>query len=179
MHKGILAGTFVVIMLISVSIGVWSYQGTPTPQTQPQASTNSHISRSIHHEPYGDVLTTKETATKNGVHYQIINERVMPTQHTPRMSQPAPAKPRVLIQNTPHGKTMIIEEHGAQNGANYHVIEKTQYQRLTPEQAQQLQGPILKHQHAIEQEITRQMQQFQQVTPPIRFYQAPLSNRNH
>ena len=179
MHKGMLAAMFVVIMLISVSVGVWLYQGTPTPQTPPQASTNSHVSRSIHHEPYGDVLTTKETGTKNGVHYQIINERVMPAQHTPRVNQPAPAKPQVVIQNTPHGKTVIIEEHGAQNGANYHVIEKTQYRRLTPQQAQQLEQSILKHQHEIEQEITRQMQQLQQVTPPIRFYQAPQPNRNH
>ena len=167
MHKGMLAAIFVVIMLISVSVGVWLYQGTPIPQTPPQVSTNSHVSRSIHHEPYGDVLTTKETGTKNGVHYQILNERVMPT------------KPHVIIQNTPHGKTVIVEEHGAQNGANYHMIEKTQYQRLTPEQARQLQDSILKQQHAIEQEITRQMQQFQQVTPPIRFYQAPQPNRNH
>ena len=179
MHKGILAAIFVVIMVISIGVGLWLYQGVPTPASQPQVSTNSQVFHSIHHELYGDVLTTKEMGTKNGVHYQIINERMMPTHPAPNLHQSAPANPHVFIQNTPHGKTVIVEEHGAQNGANYHVIEKTQYQRLTPEQAQQLEQSILKHQHEIEQEITQQMQQLQQVTPPIRFYQAPQPNRNH
>lgn len=204
MHKTkiILPIILIIILLVSIYLGLILSSHKPMPAQQhlllnqhtmatnvvPQtvaADTHDHITAQsnaganqpmikIENTPYGKLVTTKQTGTKDGVQYQITNTRLLPKGAAIHHIN----QPRVVIRNTPYGK--VIETQNANNPDNnqWQVIESTRQRTLTQQQLQTVEHHILEQQQRIEQMMQNQMQQMLQDFP-VRFKQPGPHNPNH